>query len=147
MHKPAQARRIEPRWRPRPSAPRAGRPRTAASAAAAAVLGVHLEGPFISQHKRGCHPPEHVRSADDGTQPLRSTYGDSLAHVRLVTLAPELPGAAALIDELVARNVVVSAGHSTATLEQTSPHSPKCAGVTLAATYLFGEVLHSNLPD
>eukprot|EP00908_Phaeocystis_cordata_P000055 Transcript_1006.p1 GENE.Transcript_1006~~Transcript_1006.p1 ORF type:complete len:458 (-),score=170.98 Transcript_1006:435-1709(-) len=114
--------------------PRAGRPRSATGGpAGAAILGVHLEGPFISPDKRGCHPPEYVRAVE-GPQALQAAYGDHLAHARLVTLAPELPGADKLIDELVPRNVVVSVGHSMATLSQTEAALKR--GATMC-THLF----------
>ena len=88
------------------------------SASGAAVLGVHLEGPFISPQKPGCHPPHCVRAPDGGPNELRRTYGEHIAHVKLVTLAPELPRATALIKQLVGSGIVVSAGHSMATTMQ-----------------------------
>jgi N-acetylglucosamine-6-phosphate deacetylase len=62
----------------------------------ARVLGVHLEGPFLSAARRGAHNPAWA------------------GLVRLVTLAPELPGALAAIRQLTAAGVVVSIGHSDA---------------------------------
>jgi N-acetylglucosamine-6-phosphate deacetylase len=74
-------------------------------------LGLHLEGPFLNPAKKGAHNPVHLRppslEAIAGWSPERG--------VRLVTLAPELPGALALVQALAARGVVVSAGHSMAT--------------------------------
>jgi N-acetylglucosamine-6-phosphate deacetylase len=84
----------------------------------AAVLGVHLEGPFISSEKTGCHPPEHVVNPDGQADAMRRACGEHLAHVRLVTLAPEAPGASLIIAELVSQGIVVSAGHSSATSAQ-----------------------------
>ncbi|HET7046036.1 MAG TPA: N-acetylglucosamine-6-phosphate deacetylase [Gaiellaceae bacterium] len=75
------------------------------------VLGVHLEGPFLSPAKPGTHPVRHLREPD---LELLRRYLDA-GSVSMVTLAPELPGALALVDELVARGVVVSLGHSNAT--------------------------------
>jgi N-acetylglucosamine-6-phosphate deacetylase len=71
------------------------------------VAGVHLEGPFLSREHAGMHPVERLRAPADGVP-------DWLEHpaVRLVTLAPELPGALELIDRLVARGITVSLGHS-----------------------------------
>jgi N-acetylglucosamine-6-phosphate deacetylase len=76
------------------------------------VLGVHLEGPFLSRQHAGMHPADWLRSPADGIP----AYFDSDA-VRLVTLAPELPGALELIESLRARGVAVSLGHSGASAE------------------------------
>jgi N-acetylglucosamine-6-phosphate deacetylase len=83
-------------------------------AAAAAILGVHLEGPFLNPQKRGAHDPSYLHSA---TADEIAPYLNSAA-VRLITLAPELPGAHRLIEEAVARGIVVSAGHSMATYDE-----------------------------
>ncbi|MGH0117122.1 UNVERIFIED_CONTAM: hypothetical protein FKN15_030967 [Acipenser sinensis] len=74
----------------------------------AGVLGVHLEGPFISQEKKGAHPEQRLRSFQaSGFQDLLDTYG-SLDNVALVTLAPELPRSKEVIRELACRGVTVS---------------------------------------
>lgn len=74
-------------------------------------LGLHLEGPFLNPQKKGAHNPAYLRDPD-----LDLVAGWSLnTGVRLVTLAPELPGAIDVIEQLAARGVVVSAGHSMAT--------------------------------
>jgi N-acetylglucosamine-6-phosphate deacetylase len=75
-----------------------------------ACLGVHLEGPFLSPERSGAHPPEYLRAPDLAL--LRRLL--DAGPVTQVTLAPELPGADALVDELTARGVLVSAGHSAA---------------------------------
>src|SRR4051812_39506799 len=72
------------------------------------VLGAHLEGPFLSPRRSGVHDPRYLSAPDLGL--LRRLLEE--APVRQVTLAPELPGAFELIDELVARGVTVSAGHT-----------------------------------
>ena len=74
-------------------------------------VGVHLEGPFLSSSKSGAHPVEHLRTPD--LELLRSLL--EAGPVATVTLAPELPGALTLVDELVERSVVVSLGHTEAT--------------------------------
>jgi N-acetylglucosamine-6-phosphate deacetylase len=71
------------------------------------VEGAHLEGPFISPDHRGAHRPEHLRVPGDGLPPAYASPA-----VRLVTLAPELPGALDLIAMLRARGIAVSLGHS-----------------------------------
>ena len=78
----------------------------------ATPLGLHFEGPMLSPGRRGAHPPEHLREPS-----LELIEGWSReAGVAVVTLAPELPGAALVISELRRRGVVVSLGHSEATL-------------------------------
>src|ERR687897_476046 len=80
----------------------------------AEVLGVHLEGPFISLQKRGAHAAAHVLMPD----------AELLAHlldlgpVRMITLAPELEGADKLTSLAANRGVVVSAGHSDIAFEE-----------------------------
>uniref|UniRef100_A0A8C4NNM2 N-acetylglucosamine-6-phosphate deacetylase n=1 Tax=Eptatretus burgeri TaxID=7764 RepID=A0A8C4NNM2_EPTBU len=80
--------------------------------------GVHLEGPFISQEKRGAHTVELVRSfADGGMKDVLDIYGDT-DNVSIVTLAPELPRSHEVIRELNRRGIRVSLGHSIANLSQ-----------------------------
>ncbi|MEA2386388.1 MAG: N-acetylglucosamine-6-phosphate deacetylase, partial [Thermoleophilaceae bacterium] len=78
------------------------------------ILGVHLEGPFLSPHRLGTHVPS-ARVDPDPALLERLLDGGP---VRLMTLAPELPGAAALIARLLERGVKVSLGHTDATAEQ-----------------------------
>jgi N-acetylglucosamine-6-phosphate deacetylase len=78
------------------------------------ILGVHLEGPFLSPSRLGAHEASSRRDPDLGLLD-RLLDGGS---VRLMTLAPELPGADLLIDRLLEREVTVSLGHSDATAEQ-----------------------------
>jgi N-acetylglucosamine-6-phosphate deacetylase len=75
------------------------------------VLGAHLEGPFISPRRLGTHPSAARRDPD----PVLLERLLGAGRVRLMTLAPELPGAVGLVDALVARGVVVSCGHTDAT--------------------------------
>jgi N-acetylglucosamine-6-phosphate deacetylase len=74
------------------------------------LLGAHLEGPFLAPTRLGTHPPEHRRDPDPA---LLARLLDA-GRVDVVTLAPERPDADALVDLLVERGVVVSAGHSEA---------------------------------
>jgi len=80
-------------------------------------LGIHLEGPFLSHEKRGVQPPEHLLAPSIATfdRLLDAAHG----HVRLMTLAPELPGAAELAAHATSRGVRVSVGHSNATAAET----------------------------
>jgi N-acetylglucosamine-6-phosphate deacetylase len=74
------------------------------------IIGAHIEGPFISPRRLGVHPPKWQRSPDPALLGRLLDAGG----VHQVTLAPELPGAFELIDLLLARGVVVSAGHTDA---------------------------------
>ena len=80
----------------------------------ARILGTHLEGPFISVEKRGVHPQEHIAKPD--LNHLKALLNTGL--IKIVTIAPELPGAIELIQYLVANSVVVSLGHTNATREE-----------------------------
>lgn len=80
------------------------------------VLGLHLEGPHIAASMRGAQPGGSVRAFD-----IRETAAIarlSRVPIRIVTLAPELPGAASHIRALVRRGIIAAAGHSEATFEQ-----------------------------
>jgi N-acetylglucosamine-6-phosphate deacetylase len=79
----------------------------------ARILGVHLEGPFISAKKLGAQPPYAIQP---DLEIMRHLMG--LAPIKVVTLAPELPGAIELIRFLTERHVRVQIGHTTATYAQ-----------------------------
>jgi len=75
------------------------------------IAGAHVEGPFISKAKPGAQREALMR------KPTPKAYGPLLEHgdvIKRMTLAPELPGALALIDELRERNIAPSGGHSDA---------------------------------
>jgi len=95
----------------------AGRVR-AAMAVHPGVLGLHLEGPFLAEQKRGAHHAEWLLIPD--TENLDALLADPVmgAVLRVMTLAPELPEAMEAIRRLVAAGVVVSLGHTNATAEQ-----------------------------
>ena len=78
------------------------------------ILGAHLEGPFLSALRLGIHPAAARCNPDLGLIERLLDAGP----VRLVTLAPELPGASGVIERLVRREIAVSAGHTDATAEQ-----------------------------
>jgi len=77
-------------------------------------LGLHVEGPFLNPQKKGAHNPAYLRLPDVAVVAEWSPE----TGVRLVTLAPELPGALDVIAALSSRGVLVSEGHSMATYEQ-----------------------------
>jgi N-acetylglucosamine-6-phosphate deacetylase len=78
-------------------------------------LGFNLEGPFLSQDRRGAHDQRHLRRPSDVARGELDGLVDGL---RLTTIAPELDGAPELIAWFVERGVVVSLGHSASTLAQ-----------------------------
>ncbi len=78
------------------------------------VLGAHLEGPFISALRLGIHSADARRNPDVDLLERLLDAGP----VRLVTLAPELPGATGVIERLLRREIAVSCGHSDADAEQ-----------------------------
>ncbi|MEU1519029.1 amidohydrolase family protein [Streptomyces sp. NPDC005811] len=98
--------------------------RTAAALATAATLlsgpeahptlaGVHLEGPCLAHGQRGAHDPDHLRTPGQ----LLAELTPLPKGLRMMTLAPELPGADALTTYLTTAGVRVSAGHSAATAQ------------------------------
>ncbi|CAL8107490.1 unnamed protein product [Calicophoron daubneyi] len=84
-------------------------------AGCARMLGLHLEGPFISKLRSGMHPLNRIiEFGDDPIETLIETYGNCMDPVRIVTVAPELHGCCAVISRLVSKNIVVSVGHTDA---------------------------------
>jgi N-acetylglucosamine-6-phosphate deacetylase len=82
------------------------------ASAVARPLGIHLEGPFLSHKRRGVHPPENLVTP---TPELFDRFWQAArGHVRMMTIAPELPGALEVIAEAARRKVCVSIGHSDA---------------------------------
>jgi N-acetylglucosamine-6-phosphate deacetylase len=94
------------------------------------ILGVHLEGPFLAPRRLGTHPSAARRDPDTE---LLSRLLDA-GPIRLVTLAPELPGSERLIDLLRARGVAVSCGHTDATAAQANAAFDRGASTV---THLF----------
>lgn len=94
-------------------------------------LGFNLEGPFLADARRGAHDPTHLRSPAD----VRRGDLEPLVHgLRVLTIAPELPGAIEVIGWLRERGVATSLGHSAATIEQA--RAGYSAGAT-STTHLF----------
>ena len=79
------------------------------------ILGFHLEGPFISPAFPGAQPPSFIFSPPPGAD-WDAILDDP--RLKVVTLAPELPGALELTSRLMQRGVVVSMGHTNATFEE-----------------------------
>lgn len=87
-----------------------------APADGAQPLGFNLEGPFLAPARRGAHAEAHLRSPASAPREILEPLIDGL---RLLTLAPELPGAMDLIGWLDAQGIAVSMGHSAADAEVT----------------------------
>jgi N-acetylglucosamine-6-phosphate deacetylase len=77
-------------------------------------LGIHLEGPFLSHQRRGVHPPAYL--VEPTLKIFDRFWQAARGHIRMMTIAPELPGALEVIAEASRRKVLVSLGHSDATL-------------------------------
>jgi len=95
-------------------------------------LGIHLEGPFLSHAKRGVHPPEDLLAPEIST--FDRMFEAAEGHIRLMTLAPELPGAVELAAHATAKGVRISVGHSNATAAETK--AAIAAGAS-SATHTF----------
>jgi N-acetylglucosamine-6-phosphate deacetylase len=109
---------------------------------AARMPAFHLEGPYICPEDgpRGAHPKQHARDPDwDEFRRLQDAAG---GRIRMVTLAPELPGAIPMIEQLVSTGVLVSIGHTAATATQIA--DAVRAGAKLS-THL-GNGCHATLP-
>ncbi|MGH3717118.1 MAG: N-acetylglucosamine-6-phosphate deacetylase [Micromonosporaceae bacterium] len=90
------------------------------------LAGLHFEGPYLSEVRCGAQNPAYLREPSlDELARLHQAAGGTL---RMVTIAPELPGALAAIEWLAARGVAVAIGHTDATYDQTR------AGVAAGAT-------------
>jgi N-acetylglucosamine-6-phosphate deacetylase len=113
------------------------------SATGAAILGTHMEGPWLSPSHHGAHPPEQVRLfSRDEYRVLREAAAGSL---RLLTLAPEMPGGLEAVALLVADGMLVSMGHSGADYDQALAGVQRGARM---ATHLFNAMtgLHHRAP-
>ncbi len=107
------------------------------------LLGVHLEGPFISPKKRGMIQPDCLSQASEPIlDHIEALLGDRL---KMMTIAPELPGGCDVIQSLVARGAIASFGHSSASYDETLAGFE--AGVT-HVTHLFNAMpsLHHRDP-
>lgn len=104
-------------------------------------VGWHLEGPWLAAAKAGAHDVEAMKAPPAGSDPLPFTN----ECIRLVTLAPELPGAIDLISRLVAEGVTVSLGHTATDLAHARTAAE--AGATMG-THLFNAMdgLHHRQP-
>ncbi|MFN3648742.1 MAG: N-acetylglucosamine-6-phosphate deacetylase [Armatimonadota bacterium] len=95
--------------------------------AGAEIVGLHVEGPYINMKRKGAQPAEGVRDPD--FDEVRELLQASEGQMRIMTLAPELPGALELIRLLVREGVIPSIGHTDATYEEA------VAGIDAGATH------------
>jgi N-acetylglucosamine-6-phosphate deacetylase len=107
------------------------------------LLGAHLEGPFLAPARRGAHPSQHL--APPSLEGLQQRIGGFEAEIGLVTLAPELTGAEAVIAELRRLGILVSLGHSEANEQQASAAFAQGVGML---THAFNAMpgLHHRSP-
>ena len=107
------------------------------------LAGIHLEGPYLATQRCGAHDPALLRSPDlaEFQRILRAGRG----HVRMITLAPELPGALELVRAAVSEGVVAAVGHTDA--DYATVCAAFDAGATVA-THLFNQMrpLHHRDP-
>lgn len=82
----------------------------------AKILGLHLEGPFVSRDKRGVLNPRHMRQVD--LKLMERFSKASRGHIAIMTVAPELKNMRELAHFCLKNRIVLSAGHSNATYEQ-----------------------------
>jgi len=100
--------------------------------AQARPLGIHLEGPFLSRAKCGVQPVEYMLAPDIAV--FDRLFEAAEGHVRLMTLAPELPGAVELAAHATSRGVRISLGHSNANAAETRG---AIAAGAVSATHTF----------
>lgn len=96
------------------------------------ILGIHLEGPFFSLNKRGMHAPHLIATPD--IKLIQQWIDAAQGQIKIVTLAPELPGVLDVIHYLSERDIIVSLAHSEADYDQTM--QAIAAGATMG-THLF----------
>ena len=81
------------------------------------IFGIHLEGPYISKKYCGAHDPNLLRTPDIAEIKELLSVGEGA--IKMVTIAPELPGAIPVIDFLTSNGVIVAIGHSDANATDT----------------------------
>ena len=79
------------------------------------IAGIHLEGPFLSAARCGAQDPRHMLAPDVAA--FERLHAAAAGHLRVITIAPELPGAAGLIKAAVRVGVTAAVGHTDATAD------------------------------
>jgi N-acetylglucosamine-6-phosphate deacetylase len=107
------------------------------------IAGIHAEGPFLSQKRRGAHDPRLLRTPDPAT--VEELLAAADGRLSMITLAPELPGAMDAIARFVAAGVTVALGHTDA--DAPTIAAAVDAGATVA-THLFNGMppMHHRTP-
>jgi N-acetylglucosamine-6-phosphate deacetylase len=107
------------------------------------IVGLHVEGPYINLKRKGAQPAEGIRDPD--FDEVRELLEAAEGQIRVMTLAPELPGGLELVRLLVREGIIASMGHSDADYEQALEGI--AAGAT-HATHLFNAMrpLHHRDP-
>lgn len=80
------------------------------------LAGIHLEGPYLSPQRRGAHDIELLRHPEPAE--MQRLLDAGAGTIRMVTIAPELPGAEVVIRSMVAQGVTVALGHTACTAEE-----------------------------
>ncbi len=105
-------------------------------------IGIHLEGPFLSHGKRGAHPANRLLAPDIAV--FDRMFDAAEGNVRLMTMAPELPGAADMASHATSRGVRISVGHSDANAADTR-RAISAGAVSATHTYnAMRELNHKN---
>ncbi len=112
--------------------PGAAESRTAEQDLASRALGIHVEGPFVAPSRKGGIPEHLIR--EPSTAYLARLVDITRGFLKVMTFAPELPGASALFDEIVSRRLIPSLGHSDARISDLTPYNDV---TPLGVTHLF----------
>lgn len=107
------------------------------------ILGIHFEGPYISQSKyKGSQNPDFIREIN--IEEFETFWISSGENIKLITLAPELPQALSFIEHLIKKDIRVSAGHSAASESQ---FNQSVKSGLLSGTHLFNGMKEFNHYD
>lgn len=82
----------------------------------AKIAGIHLEGPYLNVKKKGMQNPKFLRHPD--LREMNEIFKEANGLIKMVTIAPELPGGLEMIDFLREKGIVVAIAHSNATYEE-----------------------------
>ncbi len=117
---------------------------TMASREGARVLGLHLEGPYLSLGRRGAHDPTYLRKPHE--EEIKSLIQKGEGVIKRITIAPELPGALEAIEYLAQNGILISLGHSEADYETSKRAWERGAKMV---THLFNgmDPLHHRQPN